>query len=290
MDNQNRISRRDAMFLAGAGLGSTPFVGHAQEGRNPQYRPSGKIKQAFARWCYKDIPLDNLCRDAAAMGLLGVDLVGPDDWPVLKKHGLTCTITDGAGTIRDGLNRKENHDKMERAFRESIPRAKAAGLPNVITFSGNRKGQSDQEGIENSVIGLNRVKSIAEEHGVTICLELLNSKIDHQDYQCDHTAWGVEVMKKVDSPRVRLLYDIYHMQIMEGDVIRTIRENIRWIGHFHTGGVPGRNELDDKQELNWPAIMRAIVDTGFSGYVAHEFVPTRDPMQSLAAAVKLCSV
>jgi len=234
--------------------------------------------------------MDALAKAAAEMGLLGLDLVGPEDWPTLKKHGLISTMTAGGGNIADGLNRKENHDRLEREFRENIPRAAASGMPNVIAFSGNRRGLSDQEGLENCLIGLNRVKGIAEQHGVTICLELLNSKIDHKDYQCDHTAWGAEVVKKVNSPKVKLLYDIYHMQIMEGDVIRTIRENIRWIGHFHTGGVPGRNELDDKQELNWPAIMRAIAETDYSGYVAHEFIPTRDPLTSLREAVRLCAV
>ncbi len=289
---QSLFSRRQAMKAAATGLGA------AAAGRRALADPSvpfqsplkGRIKQAVARWCYKDISIDDLAKAAAGMGILGVDLVGPEDWPALRKHGLICTITSGAGTIPDGLNRKENHEKLEREFRETIPRAAAAGVPNVIVFSGNRRGLSDQEGLENCIIGLNRVKGIAEQHRVNVCLELLNSKIDHKDYQCDHSAWGVEVVKKVDSPRVKLLYDIYHMQIMEGDIIRTIQQNIKWIGHFHTGGVPGRNELDDKQELNWPAIMRAIADTGYAGYLAHEFVPTRDPLNSLREAVRLCTV
>jgi hydroxypyruvate isomerase len=199
-------------------------------------------------------------------------------------------MTTGGGTIPDGLNRKENHDKIEKQFRENIPRAAAAGVPNVITFSGNRRGQADAEGIDNCVIGLNRVKAIAEDKGVTICLELLNSKVNHKDYQCDHTAWGVEVMKQVGSPRVKLLYDIYHMQIMEGDVIRTIQQNIAYIGHFHTGGVPGRHELDGTQELNYRAVAEAIVALGYQGYFAHEFIPVRDPLKSLSEAVELCDV
>jgi len=234
--------------------------------------------------------MENLSRATAALGLLGLDLVDPPDWPTLKKHGLICTMAWGGGSISDGFNRKENHDKLEREYREKLPAAAAAGMPNIIALSGNRRGLSDREGLENCVLGLNRIKGLAEQHNVTVCLELLNSKVDHKDYQCDHTAWGVEVVRKVGSPRVQLLYDIYHMQIMEGDIIRTIQENIKWIGHFHTGGVPGRNELDDKQELNWPAIMRAIAATGYSGYVAHEFVPTRDPLTSLKEAVRLCSV
>ncbi len=286
------LSRRQALRAAVTGL-STVVVGKQALARSavPLQTPAkGRIRQAVCRWCYQDISMENLAKAAAGMGIVGVDLVGPEDWPTLKKYGLICTMTSGAGTIADGLNRKENHDKHERELRASIPRAAAAGMPNVIVFSGNRRGLSDQEGLDNCVIGLNRVKAIAEQHNVTICLELLNSKVDHKDYQCDHTAWGAEVIKRVNSPKIKLLYDIYHMQIMEGDIIRTIRENIKWIGHFHTGGVPGRNELDDKQELNWPAIMRAIADTGFGGYVAHEFIPTRDPLKSLAEAVRLCSV
>jgi hydroxypyruvate isomerase len=288
MDAHSPLSRRQAIKAAAASFGiaaAAPFTS-----ASAQSPSKSRIKQAVARWCYPTLSMDGLAKASAEMGILGVDLVGPEDWPALKKYGLICTMTAGGGNIADGLNRKENHDKLEREFRENIPRAAAAGMPNVIAFSGNRRGLSDQEGIENCVIGLNRVKGIAEQHDVTICLELLNSKIDHKDYQCDHTAWGAEVVKKVNSPRVRLLYDIYHMQIMEGDIIRTVRENIRWIGHFHTGGVPGRNELDDRQELNWPAIMRAIAETGFSGYVAHEFVPTRDPLTSLREAVHLCAV
>lgn len=288
MEVRAPLSRREVMQAAAAGLGiaiASPLAGA------PVQSPArSRIRQSVARWCFPDLSMDSLAKAAAGMGILGVDLVGPEDWPTLKKYGLVCTMTSGGGDIAEGLNRRENHDKIEREFRETIPRAAADGMPNVITFSGNRRGLSDQEGLENCIIGLNRVKGIAEQHGVTICLELLNSKIDHKDYQCDHSAWGAEVVKKVDSPRVKLLYDIYHMQIMEGDVIRTIRENIRWIGHFHTGGVPGRNELDDTQELNWPAIMRAIAETGYSGYVAHEFLPTRDPLTSLREAVRLCSV
>lgn len=234
--------------------------------------------------------LEDLARNAARIGLSGLDLVNHEDWPILQKNGLVPAMTPGAGNIKDCWNRKENHDKLEREMRENLDFAAAAKVPNVITFSGNRRGQSDDEGKDNCVAGLNRVKKIAEDKGVMICLELLNSKVDHKDYQCDHTAWGVDVIKRVDSPRVRLLYDIYHMQIMEGDVIRTIRENIQYIAHFHTGGVPGRHELDGTQELNWRAVATAIADLNFQGFVAHEFVPTRDPMQSLADAVKLCTV
>jgi hydroxypyruvate isomerase len=250
----------------------------------------GRLKQSACRWCYKDIPIETLARGFADLGLKGMDLIEPEDWAVVKKYGLVPSMTTGAGTIPDALNRKENHARIEQQFRETIPRAAAAGVPNVITFSGNRRGLSDAEGLDNCVIGLKRVAALAEDKGVTICLELLNSKVNHKDYQCDHTAWGAEVIKQVGSPRVKLLYDIYHMQIMEGDVIRTIRDNFAYIGHFHTGGVPGRHELDGTQELSYRPIAEAIVALGFQGYFAHEFVPTRDPIKSLGEAVELCDV
>ncbi len=249
----------------------------------------GRLKQSVARWCYSQMSLDDLCQAAARIGLKGIDLVDSKDWPTVQKYGLVPAMTPGGGTIADGLNRKENHDRLEHEFRENIENAAKAGVPNVITFSGNRRGLPDEIGLANCVTGLNRVKKIAEDKGVTICLELLNSKVNHKDYQCDHTEWGVAVMKGVDSPRVKLLYDIYHMQIMEGDIIRTIRDNIQYIAHFHTGGVPGRHEIDNTQELNYGAVAKAIVDLGFQGYMAHEFVPAApDGIQSLEAAAKLC--
>jgi hydroxypyruvate isomerase len=250
----------------------------------------GRLKQSAARWCYSKIAIDDLCRQAAAIGLVALDLIDEKDWPVLQKHGLVAAMVTGSGTIPNGWNRVENHEKLEADMRQNIQKAAAAKLPNVITFSGNRKGMGDDEGKANCIAGLNRVKKYAEDVGVTICLELLNSKIDHKDYMCDHTAWGVDVMKAVASPRVKLLYDIYHMQIMEGDVIRNIRDNIQYIGHFHTGGVPGRHELDGGQELNWRTVAQAIADLKFEGYFAHEFVPVRDPMTSLKQAFDLCTV
>ena len=252
--------------------------------------PKGRVKQSAARWCYAKISLDDLCRTGAEMGLSGIDLVKPEEWPTIKKYGLVPSMVYSAGTIPDGWNRKENHDRLVKEMQDGINRAAADKLPNVITFSGNRRGLSDDEGRDNCIIGLRRVKKMAEDSGVTINLELLNSKVNHKDYQCDHTAWGVAVMQGVDSPRVKLLYDIYHMQIMEGDIIRTIRDNIQYIGHFHTGGVPGRHELDDTQELQWRTVTQAIADLNFEGYMAHEFVPTRDPLTSLRQAVDLCRV
>jgi hydroxypyruvate isomerase len=251
----------------------------------------GRIHQSVCQWCYPHIPVDSLAKYGAEIGLRGIDLLQPDEYEIPRRYGLICTMGyAGGGEIKNALNRVENHAAIEQGFRTNIPRAAKAGVPNVITFSGNRAGMSDDEGAKNTIAGLNRVKKIAEDHGVTICMELLNSKRDHPDYMCDHTAWGVRVVEEVNSPNVKLLYDIYHMQIMEGDLITTIRQNIQWIGHFHTGGVPGRHELDDTQEVQWDGVMRAIADTGFHGYVAHEFEPTGDPLTSLRKAVDLCDV
>jgi hydroxypyruvate isomerase len=225
------------------------------------------------------------------MGIPAIDLLPEPDWAVVRDYGLICSMgSGGGGSIANGLNVKANHDEIVRNLELTIPKAAAQKVPNVITFFGNRRGMSDSEAIANCVEGLNRVKKVAEESGVTICVELLNSKVDHKDYHGDHTAFGVEIVKAVASPRVKLLYDIYHMQIMEGDIIRTIRDNKEYLAHFHTGGVPGRHELDATQELNWATICSAIVDTGFQGYLAHEFVPTRDPLTSLREAVVLCDV
>jgi hydroxypyruvate isomerase len=251
----------------------------------------GRIRQSVCQWCYRQMSIDQLAQSAASIGLQGVDLLQPDDYEIPRRYGLVCTMGyAGGGEINKALNRTENHAAIEQAFRANLPRAARAGVANVITFSGNRAGLSDDEGTRNTIAGLNRVKKIAEDHGVTICLELLNSKRDHHDYMCDHTAWGVRVAQEVNSPNVKLLYDIYHMQIMEGDLIETIRSNIQWIGHFHTGGVPGRHELNGTQEIQWDAVMRAIADSGFRGYVAHEFIPTADPLASLKSAADLCDV
>jgi hydroxypyruvate isomerase len=269
---------------------AVPSLSSPQQQSAPIKR-KGQIRQSVSRWCYKQFPLDKLCAYAAQIGLQAIDLLGPEDYDVPARYGLVCSMGyGGGGDIANAMNRVENHDKIEEGFRKYIPLAAKAGVVNIITFSGNRKGMSDEEGAKNTIAGLNRVKKIAEDHGVTICMELLNSKVNHPDYMCDHTAWGVQVVQAVNSPRVKLLYDIYHMQIMEGDLVRTIQKNIDWLGHFHTGGVPGRHELDNTQEVQWDAVMRAIVATKFRGYVAHEFVPTRDPLTSLRQAVDLCDV
>jgi hydroxypyruvate isomerase len=288
--NLNRISRRAAL-KSGLAVTALAPLSTIMQGQPPTSTRKGRIHQSVCRWCYKNIPLDDLCAAAAAMGLKGVDLLQPAEYEIPRKYGLICTMAyaDG-GAIPDGMNRIENHAAIEAGLRKNIPLAAKAGVPNVITFSGIRRGMTDDEGARNTVVGLNRVKKIAEDNGINICLELLNSKVNHPDYMADHTAWGVRVMQEVNSPNVKLLYDIYHMQIMEGDLIATIRANIAWIGHFHTGGVPGRHELDNTQEVQWDGVMRAIADSGFRGYVAHEFVPQRDPLISLREAANLCDV
>jgi hydroxypyruvate isomerase len=250
---------------------------------------NGRIRQSVSRWCFNKIPFAEFARACAEMGLEGIELLRPEEFGVLREYGLVCPMTS-CGNLQKGLNHIENHAESLTAIREAIEATAAAGFPNVICFSGNREGIDEEEGLENCVTALKQVIGLAEEKNVTICMELLNSKRNHKDYQCDRTDWGVELCKRVGSPRMKLLYDIYHMQIMEGDVIATIRENIEYIGHFHTGGVPGRNEIDDSQELNYPAIMRAIAATGYRGFVGHEFIPVMEPLESLRSAVELCDV
>ena len=251
---------------------------------------ANRLKQSVSRWCYAKIPIDELCEAAKSIGYRSVELLDPNDWAGPKKHGLVCAMSNGFGTIPVGFNHKENHDKLVADAERMIPMAAAAGVPNIVCFSGNRAGMSDGEGIANCIEGFKRITPAAERFGVTLCLELLNSKVDHKDYHADHTAWGVRVVEGVASPRLKLLYDIYHMQIMEGDVIATIRANAQHIAHFHTGGVPGRNEIDDTQELNYRRVMQAIADTGFTGFVAQEFVPKRDPLTSMRQAFEICDV
>jgi hydroxypyruvate isomerase len=252
----------------------------------------GNINHSVCKWCYRDLSLDELCQAAKQMGIASIDLTGPDEWPVLQKYDLTCAMANGAGKgIKEGFNDVKNHPELIESYRETIPKVAAAGLQNLICFSGNRNGMDDEQGLENCVRGLQPLIKLAAAHKVTICMELLNSKVNHKDYQCDHTVWGVELVKRVNAEHFKLLYDIYHMQIMEGDVIRTIRDNHQFIAHYHTGGVPGRGEIDETQELYYPAVMRAIVDTGFKGFVAQEFVPkNNDVLASLRQAVLICDV
>ena len=250
----------------------------------------GNLKQAVSRWCYGKMSLEDLCKNAAAMGIRGIDLLPVEEAEVPKKYGLVCSLANGPGGINAGWNRVENHDELMAKSEQLLPRIAATGTPSVVMFSGNREGLADDVGLENCVKGFKRVAPVAEKAGITIVIELLNSKRDHKDYQCDRTAWGAEIVKRVGSERVKLLYDVYHMQIMEGDVVATIREFGSCIGHYHTGGVPGRNEIDETQELYYPRICQAILESGFKGFVAHEFIPKRDPMESLRQAVSICDV
>jgi hydroxypyruvate isomerase len=252
----------------------------------------GRINHSVCKWCYPKVSLEDLCKAGKEMGLGSIELLEVKDFETLKKHGLMCAMVSGVpGGINRGLNRLENHDKIVAFYEEAAPKVAAAGFKNIICFSGDRKGMSDEEGLENCAIGLKRIAPICEKHKVVAAMELLNSKVNHPDYMCDHTAWGVELCKKVGSEHFKLLYDIYHMQIMEGDVIATIRKSHQHIAHYHTGGVPGRNEIDDTQELHYPAIMQAIVETGFKGHVAQEFIPKRpDVLASLRQGVTICDV
>jgi len=250
------------------------------------------IKQSVCRWCFDDLSIDQLCLEAKQIGLLGIDLVGPKDWAILQKYGLVSTMCNGAEiSLEKGWNNLMYHDVLIRNYTDMIPLVSKAGYQNLICFSGNRDGMDDETGIINCAQGLKKIMPLAKQYGVTIIMELLNSKIDHIDYQCDRSSWGIELAKRIDSENFKLLYDIYHMQIDEGDVIRTIKENYQYIGHYHTAGVPGRNEIDESQELNYPAIMRAIHSTGFDGYVAQEFIPVKeDKLESLKQAVMICDI
>ena len=289
------MNRRNAISAL-AGAASLLGTGTSEaETRVPRRRiqPAGRLKQSVSYWPYSKIPLPEFAKAAKGMRLAAVDLLQPEEWPVVRDAGLVCSMgypTKRNDFLTSGFNDPSKHDMLVDELERTIPLAAAAKVPNVIAMFGNRKGRDDAEGAANCIIGLRRIAASAERHGVTVCVELLNSKVDHKDYMGDHTAFGVKVMEGVGSPRVKLLYDIYHMQIMEGDIIRTIRDNASHLGHFHTGGVPGRHELDDTQELNWRTVCKAIADTGYQGYVAHEFVPSRDPLTSLKEAVTLCDV
>ena len=263
--------------------------------------PGTRINHSVCKWCYGSIPLEDLCVAGKEFGLKSIELLAPTDLPMLRKHGMTCAMiaapsgTTAAGVkvggIERAFNRVEHHDALIAAYDPLLKASADVGAKQVICFSGNRAGISDEEGLENCATGLKRLLPLAEKLGITLVMELLNSKVNHKDYQCDHTAWGVELCKKTGSANFKLLYDIYHMQIMEGDVIATIKSSHEYISHYHTGGVPGRNEIDDTQELYYPAIMRAIADTGYKGFVGQEFIPKRpDKIASLKQGIGICSV
>jgi hydroxypyruvate isomerase len=278
------MRRRD--FFAGSAALALASEASAQR--------KGRLRQGVTRGVFGARRVSKIAAAPPRRGIQGFDLIGPADWPLLRKYGLTPSMypLGPGGTIADPLNRTENHAHLDQSLRAAIDEAAAAKFPNVITFSGNRNGMNDRVGADNCVAFLNKIKAHPEDKGVTVCMELLNSRVNHKDYMFDHMAWGVDVMQWVNSPRVKILYDIYHAQIMDGDIVRTIRDQFQWIGHFHTGGVPGRHDIDDSQELNYRFVMEAIADLKFAGYVSHEYSPApgHDPDQTLEKAVQLCDV
>jgi len=286
-------TRRDALRgLAGGAIAVATGSQVRSLAADSQQQPlKGNIHHSVSRWCYGKFSLDELCQACKRIGIESVELLKPSEWNTVKKHGLTCAMTSVGKGIGKGFNRLEYHDELVTELERVVPMAADAGMTNLICMSGNRDGMDDEQGLENCAIGLKRIVGLCEKHKVTLCMELLNSKVNHPDYMCDHTEWGVRLCKKVGSPRFKLLYDIYHMQIMEGDLIRTIRDNAEYIGHYHTGGNPGRHEIDETQEIYYPAVMRAILETGFAGFVGQEFVPASDdPLASLEKCVRICDV
>jgi hydroxypyruvate isomerase len=256
----------------------------------------GKFRHSVCRWCFNRIPFDEFCRSAKKMGIESVELLAPKEWELARGHGMSCAMgmippRNGIGGIQKGFNRVEHHDVLFDLFSESIEQAAKAGVPNIVIFSGNRGGMDLETGLKNCAEGVKRLMPVAEKHGVTLAMELLNSKVDHQDYMCDHTEWGAALVDAVGSERFKLLYDIYHMQIMEGDVIATFRKHRNRICHYHTAGVPGRNEIGDSQELNYRGIAKALAEIGYTGFLAQEFIPkNNDPLASLQEAVEICRV
>jgi len=294
--NQNRRSAIKSMIAGTAAIGASgvlsSFTTENEKNMQADNKLKGNINHAVCRWCYGDFTVDQLCAAAKDIGIKGIDLVGPSDWPTLKKYGLFSSMCNGAEiNLTDGFGDKQFHAKLHENYTKMIPLVAEAGYKNLICFSGSRRGKTDEEGWNNCVEGLKPMVALAEKHNIVLVMELLNSKIDHKDYQCDRVEWGAELCRRIGSEHFKLLYDIYHMQIDEGDVIRNIRANHQYIAHYHTGGVPGRNEIDETQELYYPAIMRAIVEVGHKGFVAQEFIPKqKDKIASLKKAVHICDV
>ena len=278
--------------VIGISSGFSDFEDSKQDKKLQSNRLKGNINHSVARWCFSDLDIETLCIEAKKLGITGIDLVGPKDWPILKKHNMVSTMCNGAEiNLVDGFNDLQFHETLIKNYTEMIPLVAEAGYKNLICFSGSRRGKTDEEGWNNCIIGLQKLIPLAEKHNVTLVMELLNSKIDHKDYQCDRTYWGVELAKRLGSENFKLLYDIYHMQIDEGDVIRNIRENHQYIAHFHTAGVPGRNEIDETQELNYPAIIKAIAATAYKGFVGQEFIPKNlNKLASLKQAITICDI
>ncbi|MBI6119666.1 TIM barrel protein [Salegentibacter maritimus] len=297
--NKN-FSRRDALKSIAIGSGVLSIGGVASSFAAMNYidnktflnKPKNNIKHSVCRWCFQDIPLDKFAKTCASMGIQAIDLLKPSEWKTVEEYGLVCSMaTDDFASIENGFNEPENHSNLQEKYRGLINKASRHNIKNVIVFSGNRRGMDEETGIKNCAKGLKPLLKYAKKKNVTLVMELLNSKVDHPDYMADHTAWGVALAKEIQADNFKLLFDIYHMQVMEGDIIASIKKNYNYIGHYHTAGVPGRNEIDDTQELFYPAIMKAIVDTGFTGYVAQEFIPTNpDEILSLRKAIEICDV
>ena len=296
----NELLDRRQLLAATAGItlaaGGSARAEDAREKADDAFRAGGdRIKQSVVHWCFKPLSVEELARGAAAMGIKSVELVPPSEWATLKKYGLICAISSSHGFAK-GFAHREEHDECIAKLRDSIDATSAAGFPSVITFSGFRRGLDNETGLKNMVDGLKKIVGYAEEKRVTLCLEMLNSRVDvtmkgHPDYMCDTIEWGVEVCKRIGSPRMKMLFDIYHVQIMQGDIIARIKQFHEYIGHYHTAGVPGRNEIEDGQEINYAPIMKAIAETGYKGYVGQEFIPEReDKLSSLRRAVKICDV
>jgi hydroxypyruvate isomerase len=289
-----KMTRKQALKTLAAGAAGTislpAFAKDAENITTPEIQ--GNINHSVCQWCYKDLPLELLVESAKGMGIKSVELLTADQWPVAIKHGLTCAMGYGSSIgLTRGFNDPSLHEQLLKEYSVAIPKAAEAGLKNLICFSGNRNGLTDEQGLENCAKGLEPVLKLAQKYNISIVMELLNSKVNHPDYQCDHTEWGVKLCEKTGVDNFKLLYDIYHMQIMEGDVIATITKYKDYIAHFHTGGVPGRNEIDETQELNYPAIMRALIANGFKGFVAQEFIPKRfAPMESLKKSIQICDI
>jgi len=295
MKNNPNMNRRNVIKTMALGTGALAIPSLSHENSNIDESPlKGKINHSVCQWCFGTIPIETLAKEASKLGLIGIDLIGPQHWDILKKYNLDSTMCNGAElNLVDGFNDAKFHDKLIPSYLEHIDLVANAGYKNLICFSGNRRGMDDELGLKNSVKGLKAILSHAEKRGVILHMELLNSKVDHNDYMCDNSNWGVALCKELDSDNFKLLYDIYHMQIMEGDVIHTIQENHQYYGHYHTAGVPGRNEIDETQELYYPAIMEAILKTGFKGVVAQEFIPqnkTNYGFDSLADSIRRCDV
>ena len=286
------MNRRQLLRQSALGLGALALGQAVQATNRATAGQSANFQHSACRWCYNDIPLETLCERGQDLGLKSIELLKPEEWPVAQRYGLTCAVgTADFARITEGFNDRRNHRTLQAQYPALLQQAADAGIPNVICFSGNRRGMRDDKGMDNCARGLEPLVREAERLGVTLIMEMLNSKVDHQDYMADTTQWAVDLANKIGSPNFRLLYDIYHMQIMEGDVIRTIRDNQVYIAHYHTGGVPGRHEINESQELYYPAIVRAIAETGFTGFIGQEFIPTyEDKLAALQECLGICSI